>query len=398
MPIDRHPMRVLISGAGIAGPTLAYWLAHHGMTPTLVEKAPSLRTGGYVIDFWGAGFEVASRMGLLPDLTRTGYAVREVRVVDRNGRRVSGFPADAFARAVRSGFTTLPRGDLAAAIYRALDGKVETIFGDAIAHIDQTVDDVRVTFERHGPRTFDLVIGADGLHSRVRELVFGPENRFERYLGIKVAAFEIAGYRPRNELVYMMYPQVGQEISRFSMRNDRTMFLFTFADPDSRGPSDVAGQKALLRERFGKSGWECAQILDALDATHDLYFDRVSQIEMGETWTNGRVTLVGDAAFCVSLLGGQGSALAMAAAYILAGELHRARGGYQDAFARYQQLFGPFVSMKQRAARRFTGTFAPKSRVSLFLRNRIFALLSIPWIADLVAGRGFSDRIALPDY
>jgi 2-polyprenyl-6-methoxyphenol hydroxylase-like FAD-dependent oxidoreductase len=391
-------MRVLISGAGIAGPTLAYWLARHGMTPTLVEKAPGIRTGGYVIDFWGAGFEVASRMGLLPDLIRTGYRVREVRVVDRNGRRVSGFPADAFARAVRSGFTSLPRGDLAAAIYGALDGRVETIFGDTITDIDQTVDDVRITFERHGPRTFDLVIGADGLHSRVRELIFGPEQRFERYLGIKVAAFEVAGYRPRDELVYMMYPRVGQEVSRFSMRNDRTMFLFTFADPDPHGPSELADQKALLRERFAHSGWECPQILEALDAAHDLYFDRVSQIELDPTWTNGRVTLVGDAAFCVSLLGGQGSALAMAAAYILAGELQRAGGAHQDAFARYQQLFGPFVSMKQRAARRFAGAFAPKSRVSLFLRNRLFAALSIPWIADLVAGREFSDRIALPDY
>src|SRR4029079_9382829 len=230
----------------------------------------------------------------------------------------------------------------------------------------------------NGPRAFDLVVGADGLHSRVRELVFGPEKRFERYLGIKVAAFEVEGYRPRDELVYVMYPQVGQEVSRFAMRNDRTMFLFTFADPDPASPSDMAGQKAMLRERFANGGWECSQILDALDGAHDLYFDRVSQIEVDESWTNGRVALVGDAAFCVSLLGGQGTALAMAAAYILAGELHRARERHQDALARYQLLFGPFVSMKQRAARRFAGAFAPKSRLSLFLRNRVFGLLSIP--------------------
>ena len=390
-------MRVLISGAGIAGPTLAHWLARYGMTVTLVEQSPTLRTGGYVIDFWGAGFEVASRMGLLPGLLRAGYAVREVRVVDRTGRTVSGFPADAFARAVGSGFTSLPRGNLAAAIYGALGRRVETIFGDSIARIDQRVEDVRVAFDHHGERTFDLVVGADGLHSRVRELVFGPEKQFERYLGIKVAAFEAEGYRPRDELVFMMYPQVGQEVSRFSMRNDRTMFLFTFADPDPRAPSDLAGQKAVLRERFARSGWECPQILDALEATRELYFDRVSQIEMPD-WTNGRVTLVGDAAYCVSLLGGQGSALAMAASYILAGELHRAEGRYPHAFARYQQRFGPFASRKQRAARRFVGAFAPKSRTSLFFRNRVFSLLSIPWVANLIAGREFSDRIALPDY
>lgn len=391
-------MRVLISGAGIAGSTLAYWLARHGMTPTLVEKAPRLRTGGYVIDFWGAGLEVASRMGLLADLIRIGYAVREVRVVDRDGRKISGFPTAAFTQAVDSGFTSLPRGDLAAAIYGALGESTETIFGDTITRIDQTRDDVHVTFERHGPRTFDLVVGADGLHSRVRELMFGPENRFERYLGIKVAAFEAEGYRPRDELVYVMYPQVGQEVSRFSMRNNRTMFLFTFADRDPRGPLDLVGQKASLRERFANSGWECPQILDALDAAHDLYFDRVSQIEMNDSWANGRVTLVGDAASCVSLLGGQGSALAMTAAYILAGELRRAEGRHANAFARYQQLFGPFVSMKQHAARRFAGGFAPKSAMSLFFRNKLFSLFSIEWIAKLIAGREFRDRITLPDY
>ena len=391
-------MRVLISGAGIAGSTLAYWLARHGMTPTLVEQAPRLRTGGYVIDFWGAGFEVASRMGLLSDLTRDGYAVREVRVVGRDGRKISGFPAAAFAQAVNSGFTSLPRGDLAAALYRAIGESTETIFGDTVTRMDQTPDDVRVTFEHHRPRTFDLVVGADGLHSRVRELIFGPESRFERYLGIKVAAFEAEGYRPRDELVYMMYPQVGQEVSRFSMRNDRTMFLFTFADRDPAVPTDLAAQKALLRERFATSGWECPQILDALDTARDLYFDRVSQIEMNDSWANGRVTLVGDAASCVSLLGGQGSALAMTAAYILAGELRRAGGRHEESFARYQQLFGPFVSTKQRAARRFAGAFAPKSTLSLFLRNKLFSPFSIGWIARLIAGREFSDRITLPDY
>ena len=236
-------MRILISGAGIAGPTLAYWLAHHGMTPTIVERAPSLRTGGYVVDFWGAGFDVARRMELLPELLRAGYAIREVRIVDRNGRRVSGFPASAFARAMAGAFTSLPRGDLAAAIFRALPDSVETIFGDAIARIDQTPDDVRVTFEHHSPRAFDIVVGADGLHSRVRELVFGPQRRFERYLGMKVAAFEIEDYRPRDELTYMMYPEVGQIVSRFSMRNDRTMFLFTLADRDPAIPPTCQGRK-----------------------------------------------------------------------------------------------------------------------------------------------------------
>jgi 2-polyprenyl-6-methoxyphenol hydroxylase-like FAD-dependent oxidoreductase len=394
-------MNVLISGAGIAGPTLAYWLGKRGMTPTIVERAPTLRTAGYVVDFWGAGFDIARRMGLLPELARTGYGVREVRVVDRNGRRVSGFPAAVFSRASPTGFTSVARGDLAAAVFGTLAGQVETIFGDTITRIDQTANHVTVSFERHGPRSFDLVVGADGLHSRVRELMFGPETRFERYLGIKVAAFEVEGYRPRDDLVYVMYPEVGQEVSRFTLRNDRTLFLFTFTDPESHGPSDLPGQKALLRERFGRSGWECPQILNALDDAHELYFDRVSQIDIGHdvgAWANGRVTLVGDAACCVSLLGGQGSALAMTAAYILAGELGRANGRHEAAFARYQALFGPFVAMKQRVARRFAGTFAPTSKWSLYLRNQLFRALSIPWIADVLVGREFSDRLTLPEY
>lgn len=217
----------------------------------------------------------------------------------------------------------------------------------------------------------------------------------------KVAAFEVVGYKPRDELVYVMYTEVGQQVGRFSMSGDRTMFLFLFADEDAGGPGDVQSQKALLRKRFGNSGWECPQILEALDAVDDIYFDRVSQIRMNPQqgpWTRGRATLVGDAASCVSLLAGQGSALAMMGAYILAGELHRANGNYTEAFARYQHLFEPFVLDKQEAALRFAGAFAPKSRFALFLRNQIFNLLTIHWIADLAFGRDLADNIALPDY
>ena len=391
-------MDVLICGAGVAGPTLAYWLARYGFHPTLVERAPGLRTAGYIVDFWGTGYEVARRMGVLPEIVAAGYTVREVRAVASDGGTVAAFPAQIFASAVGSAFTSLPRGDLAAALYRSLGGRVETIFGDTPVSIVETGRGIDVTFERHPARSFDLVVGADGLHSRVRALTCGPEAQFERYMGIKVAAATLPGYRPRDELTYVMYARVGQQVARFAMREDRTMVLFTFADPDPAIPEDLAGQQQVLRERFGASGWECKRILDALDAAGDLYFDRVSQIEMGGSWTRGRATLLGDAAFCVSLLGGQGSALAMAAAYILAGELHRASGDYEHAFQRYQATFGPFVAGKQRAARRFAGTFAPKSNVSLFLRDQVFRLLSIPLVAKAVAGRGFADALVLPDY
>lgn len=389
-------MRVLISGAGIAGPTLAYWLDHYGFETTVVEKAPRLRTGGYIIDFWGTGFDVADRMNLLDEIRRRGYCVEQVKVVNRAARQVAGFPASAFDRATGGRYASLSRGDLAASIFERIAGKVETIFDDSVSRITEKDDGVQVGFASGTERRFDLVVGADGLHSRVRELDFGPEEQFERFLGYKAAAFEVEGYRPRDELAYVMYTEPGKQVARFAMHNDRTMFLMTFLDHD-RDIGDLADQKALLRQRFGSSGWECPAILDALDRTDELYFDRVSQIRIN-AWSHGRVVLVGDAAYCVSLLAGQGSALGMTGAYILAGELYRAAGDYKTAFARYGDILGPLIAAKQKSALRFAGAFAPRSRLALWLRNTIFSLLNIGWIADLAVGRDLADRISLPDY
>lgn len=393
-------MRVLISGAGIAGPTLAYWLGHYGFEPTIVEKSPRLRTGGYIVDFWGAGFDIAERMGLLPEICEKGYAVQELRVVNRSGKRVAGFPVDAFFRATAGRYTSVSRAELAASIFGKIGGKIETIFNDGVRRMEQNEKTVRVAFDRGPEREFDLVVGADGLHSQIRRLAFGPQEQFEKYLGYKVAAFDVEGYRPRDELIYVLYTELHQQIGRFTMRGDRTMFLFTFADSDPE-TGDTQSQKALLRRRFGNSGWECPRILEALDASNDLYFDRVSQIRMEARpglWTQDRVTLLGDAACCISLLGGQGSALAMVGAYILAGELHRSGGDHVQAFARYQQLFAPFVQSKQKAALRFAGFFAPESKTALFIRNQVMNLLRIPWVADLTVAGEFSDKLLLPQY
>jgi 2-polyprenyl-6-methoxyphenol hydroxylase-like FAD-dependent oxidoreductase len=390
-------VKVLISGAGVAGPCLAYWLERYGCEPTIVERAPRLRTGGYIIDFWGAGFDVADRMGLLPQILENGYRVQELRQVDRHGKRVSGFSGKVFDRMTDGRFTSLPRGDLAAAIYEALGDGVETVFGDSITAIEDLGAEVRARFERSASRTFDLVIGADGLHSQVRRLVFDEESRFENYLGMKVAAFEVSGYRPRDELVYVTHTELGQQIGRFSMRNDRTLFLFVFADPSPDIPADLPSQRALLRQRFSGSGWECPRILDALDCTESLYIDRVSQIHM-DRWARGRIALVGDAAFCVSLLGGQGSALAMIAAYILAGELSRANGDHEAAFARYQERLGSFIAGKQKAALRLAPFFAPRSRFGIFLRNQVMKLMAIPFVGELAVGRDLRDSVELPDY
>lgn len=390
---------VLISGVGIAGPTLAYWLGQSSFDLTLVERAPQLRTSGYVIDFWGLGFDIAERMGLLSDLYREGYRVQELRFVDGRGYRVGGFDAEVFNRLTGGRYLTLPRSDLARLIYRRIENGCETIFGDSISGIEENRDGVRVTFEHAAARTFDFVIGADGLHSVVRGLAFGRQYRFEKYLGYAVAAFECKGYRPRDEDVYVSFSVPGKQVGRFAMREDRTLFLFIFASPQppAAEPHDTAAQKAILRQAFGKAGWECPQILDALDQAEELYFDRVSQIQM-QSWSRGRIALVGDAAFCPSLLAGQGSALAMTSSYVLAGELATAPDEHQSAFGRYESLLRSFITGKQRAAVQFAGSLAPRTQLGLFFRNQISKTLRFSPIADFVIGRSLMDRLRLPHY
>jgi 2-polyprenyl-6-methoxyphenol hydroxylase-like FAD-dependent oxidoreductase len=390
---------VLISGAGIAGPTLAYWLLAGGFRPTLVERAPSLRTGGYVIDFWGAGYDVADKMAVVPELEKNGYRVKELRLVDSRGRRVGGFDAEVFRRITGGRYVSLPRSQLAMLLLGAVRDRCEVMFGDSIVALEESDAGVRTRFERSSERMFDLVIGADGLHSNVRKLVFGAQSQFERYLGYVVAAFESRGYRPRDEGTYVSFTAPGRQVARFALDDDRTMFLFVFAaaQPPAAEPHDILAQKAILHRAFDGAGWECPRILAALDRCTNLYFDRVSQIRM-KGWSRGRVALVGDAAFCPSLLAGQGSALAMTASYVLAGELTRAQGAFRQAFSDYEKLLRPFMAEKQEAAASFAKTFAPKTRFGLYLRNQITKAFRFPIIADLVIGNSLVDRLALPDY
>jgi 2-polyprenyl-6-methoxyphenol hydroxylase-like FAD-dependent oxidoreductase len=389
---------VLVSGMGIAGPTLAYWLSVHGFKTTLVEIAPHFRTGGYVIDFWGRGFDVAEKMGMLPDIKREGYDVKELRLVNSNGRRVGGMNAEFFRSATKGRYVSIPRGELAKIIYQKVKGRCETLFGESIRKIEDYSSGVRVSFKRTDARHFDLVIGADGLHSTVRKLVFGKDDLFEKYLGYMVAAFTVSNYRPRDKDVYVSYSVPGKQVARFAMRDDQTMFLFVFAEPHGRYvEAQGIDHKNILRAEFGEAGWECHQILAAMESCGDIYFDRVSQIRM-DTWSRGRVSLVGDAAFCPSFLAGQGSALAMLAAYVLAGELSRAADRPGSAFQRYEHVLRPFITSKQNAAVKFCGSFAPRTQFGLFFRNQITKAFKLPFVAELAMGPSLLDQIDLPDY
>jgi 2-polyprenyl-6-methoxyphenol hydroxylase-like FAD-dependent oxidoreductase len=390
-------MKIAINGAGIAGPALAYWLLHHGHEPVLIEKASAPRTGGYVIDFWGAGYDIAEKMGILPRLLDLGYQVGEVRFVDADGRKSGGFSTDVFTRMTGGRFTSLQRSDLAATIYSAVEGKVETVFGDGIASIEEAADRVHVGFDHAAPRDFDLVIGADGLHSRVRSLTFGEEAGFERFLGYHVAAFELTGYRPRDELTYVSQALAGRQVSRFSKRDDRTLFMFCYREKKPAPvPEDDAGRRAALRREFADMKWEVPAILDAMDDVENIYFDRVSQLEMPR-WTKGRAALIGDAAACVSLLAGEGCGLAMTEAYVLAGEIGRAGNDHAAAFARYEERMRPFLAAKQATARKFASSFVPGTDFGVAFRNWMMRLMVIPPVANFLVG-DLNDNIDLPDY
>ncbi|KKC01137.1 FAD-binding domain [Mycolicibacter arupensis] len=391
-------MRIAISGAGVAGTALAYWLHRTGHTPTVIERAPAFRAGGYMIDFWGIGYTVARRMGIADQIHEAGYHMETVRSVDADGRALAELDAGVFTHLIGDDFITLPRGDLAAAIYATVSDKVEVIFGDSITAIDQHDDGVRLTFSHAGPRDFDLLIGADGLHSNVRRLAFGPDAEFENYLGCKVAAAVVAGYEPRDDLTYVTHAAPGRQVSRVALRDDRTLALFVFRD-DTAADGDP---KTILRERFADVGWECPQLLAALAdqagvaEADDLYFDAVSQVRM-DRWSHGRVLLIGDAAGCISLLGGEGTGLAITEAYVLAGELHAAKGDHVRAFHAYEERLRPFIEAKQAGARRFVGFFATRTRLGLWFRKQALRAMNLRILTSLFAG-AVRDDIDLPDY
>lgn len=392
-------MRIGICGAGIAGPTLAAFLVRAGHEVTLIEKAPRLRTGGYLIDFWGVGYDVAERLGLIGPILERGYKVREIRMMRADGRVGGGFSAGVFDRMTGGRFVSLARGDLAEVIHGAVAGRVEEIFGDTVVAVEDRGDGVDAVLERGGTRRFDLLVGADGLHSRLRSLVWGEASRFERPLGYAVAAFRLPDYAPRDEDVYVTFQAPGRSLARFAQRDGATLVLAVFVDGLLPGgvPEDLAGRKAALGRVFGGAGWETEAILAALAPVEEVYFDRVSQIEMPE-WSRGRVALIGDAAGCPSLLAGEGTGLAMTEAYVLAGELARAEGVPAPALARWERRLKGFVTDKQAAARGTAGTLVPKTVAGVWTRRIASRMLAVPMLADLMIGRSIRDDIDLPDY
>ena len=367
--------QVLISGASVAGPALALWLHRYGFQPTIVERAPSLRPGGYAIDFRGASLRVLERMGLLSEVQRKQTRIGAITIVDRNNRKVASMP-DGFT----SGELEILRGDLATIFHNATRETTEYIYDDSISAIEEGAGGVEVHFERGGRRRFDLVVGADGLHSKVRSLAFGKESDFVRYLGYYVSIFSIPNYLQLDH-AGLYYGTLGKKVGIFSggPSSEAKASFFFATEPLDYARRDSAQQKAILREHFRQEGWELPRLLEFLEEAPDFYFDSVSQVKM-DRWSAGRTALVGDAAWCASPLSGMGTGMAVVGAYVLAGELAEAEGNHRVAFAKYESLMRDFVDKCQGIADGGTDWFVPRTRFRLWLSTQMWKILPYtPW-------------------
>ncbi|MEU4219065.1 FAD-dependent monooxygenase [Actinoplanes sp. NPDC026623] len=365
--------RILISGASIAGLTAAHWLARYGFRPTIVERAPGLRGGGNGVDLRDLAVDVVDRMGLLPRVRAARADVRGMRFVDAGDRTA--------ARIDITGATEVEimRGDLVALLHEKTG--VEYVFGDSIRHLEQDDDGVTVALDRAGDRRFDLVIGADGLHSNVRRLAFGPESRYLRHKGHYVAFADAPAALGEDGWV-TMYNLPGRMAGIYRSRNHaqaKAYFIFR-SGPLAHDHRDIEQHRRLIREAFaGESSWRIGELLATALADPDLYFDALSQVHM-DTWFSGRVALVGDAAWCASPASGAGAELALVGAYRLAGELAAAKGDHRIAFPGYQRGHRGLVRTRQRIGVNVR-LMVPGSVAGRRIRNAVARLPLLPALA-----------------
>jgi 2-polyprenyl-6-methoxyphenol hydroxylase-like FAD-dependent oxidoreductase len=342
---------VLISGAGVAGTALAYWLAHHGFAPTVVEKAPRLRPGGQAVDVRGVALDVVDRMGILPAVRAARTRMRGMSVVDGAGNELMRTEEMTYSGGrFDSGDVEVLRDDLVRLLYERGRPGVEYVFGDAITALHDDDHGVRVTFERGATRTFDVVVGADGLHSAVRRLAFGPEERFLRHLGTYLAVFSAPNFLGLDNWQVWLRDEAGGGAVYPVRDNAELRVTLGFAadrlDYDHR---DNRQQMAIVADRLADAGWETPRLLKAMWEAPDFYFDAMAQTHL-DRWSAGRVVLLGDAGYCPSPLSGQGTSLALAGGYVLAAELAGAGGDHRAGFAGYERRMRPFVALNQALA------------------------------------------------
>jgi 2-polyprenyl-6-methoxyphenol hydroxylase-like FAD-dependent oxidoreductase len=377
-------LNVLISGAGIAGCTLAYWLARHGHSATVVERGGALRSSGSPVDIRWAAARVVEQMNLVPRLREASTHVAGMTFLDQAGDARARVDLDV-RRSIDSGHIELPRGDLATALHDASRDHAEFIFGDSIASLAQDGRGVDVTFKRSLPRRFDLVIGADGLHSHVRRLAFGPEAGFVRHAGLYVATLPLPrDIDPGRDIIMLNAP--GRSITLHPSRGrPLAAFIFWHREIGDFDHSDSEQHKRIVVATFGDLAWKVPQILDAVRASGELYFDSVSRVQMTD-WARGRIALLGDASSCVSLFG-DGSSLAIAGASTLAAALAESPTDHDRAFRQYQAQHGKLVAPKQKNVSLVASLLVPKTRFGISLRNRAVSAAFATYSAVRRVGR-----------
>jgi 2-polyprenyl-6-methoxyphenol hydroxylase-like FAD-dependent oxidoreductase len=396
---------VLISGAGVAGPALAHWLAGNGYRVVIVELAPGIRPGGQTVDLRGAGRDVVNRMGLLDQMVDRSLHQRGVAWVRADGSRRAEMPVEAFdGNGVVSKLEIL-RGDLVDVLYQATKDTVEYRFDSRITGLDPGDDGVGVTLADGTRLRADLVVGADGPHSAVRRLVFGPEEQFVKPLGGYNAWFTapdrvgLAGW-------YLMYQAAGGLNASLRPSHDPAIAKAGLAfrsEPLTYDRRDLDEQRQLLADRFAGAGWHCAALLAAAQEADDFYFDEFAQVHM-DSWSRGRVTLCGDAGYCASPLSGMGTSLALVGSYLLGGELGSAPDVLSSehvdgALASYGRLMRPYVDKCQDLPAGVDG-YAPKSNSDIVITAQVMKWMQ-RWPFRSFAAKKFfttADSIDLPEY
>lgn len=373
--------RALISGASIAGPVLAFWLAEAGWHVTVVERADRLRTSGYPVDVRGAAVDVARRMGLYEQVTAQRYRHVPVDLLSPNGHRLCTLDYGTLLGSSSSGDVELTRGALSEIFYRATADRVAHVFGESITALRQTDTTVEVTFERRRPETFDVVIGADGIHSNVRALTFGAEERYLRHLGPYAAVWDLPNdaFEPGTGYFYS-HPGRTVLVERQSDGAPARAFAaFVHPAPGTVDRHDTESIASVLRDAFAEDRWRTAEVIETVVDADDVYFDTVSQVRM-DRWSSGRVALVGDAAYAPAFLSGQGTSIAIAGAYVLASELVAHDRPY-EAYVAYEDRLRDYVTKNQDLALRTDGTVLSRAAGQLLARN--IKLCAVPWLQRL---------------
>ncbi|MEV1024016.1 FAD-dependent monooxygenase [Streptomyces sp. NPDC050264] len=388
---------VLVSGASVAGPAIAFWLSRQGARVTVVEKAPALREGGFAVDFRGPVHRaVLTRMGIWDELHRIQTDMGRQTIVGADDSERVDLPAY-----LMSGDVEVFRGDLCALLHERTKDSVAYVFGDSIASLTETATGVDVTFDHGAPRTFDLVVGADGLHSNTRRLAFGDESRYLRFFDYYIAGFDMPNHLGLDRTA-RLYTEPGRTamISNYDGTPERAGAAVVFhSEQLAFDRRDVAQQKRIIAEKLRGMAWpHVRQILDALDATDDLYFDAIAQVHIGRL-SEGRVVLLGDAGHGATM-GGIGTGTALVSAYVLAGELVAAHGDHRAAFAAYEAEITEYAKGCQKLSGNAGPFFAPPTERRIRSRDRMYRVLGSRFVA------GFFKRItekaasnlALKDY